>query len=189
MPPRVHARKKAAKKKGARKKAAKKKMTRKARSPSAAGKAARAKGSRGELRVVKALKILWPDREDESGKVVEQVKRNYQDRGADRDGPDVETPALDGEVKHRVKTCLPLAIRDAIENTREGRPWFAVDYPTTGPRKTPVIAFDLDQFVEFIRRERVLANGKGFDQGYTEGLADAGIVNLDDERRRRAGEA
>lgn len=136
---------------------------------------------------MKALKILWPDSETDDGKPVEQVTRNYQDRGAERDGPDIETPAFDGEVKHRAKTCLPLAIREAIENANEGRPWFAVDYPTTGPRKTPVIAMDLDEFVAFVRRERVLANGKGFDQGYIEGLADSGVVNLDEERRRRAG--
>jgi hypothetical protein len=126
---------------------------------------------------------LWPDTEVD-GKVVERVKRNFQDRGADRDGPDIEAPGLSGEVKHRARTEIQPAIRDAIENRLEGTAWFAVDYPTTGPRKTPVIAFDLDEFVDFVRRERIIANQKGFEQGYAEGLSDSGIVNMPDEERR-----
>lgn len=152
-----------------------------------AGKKARAKGGRGERRVVKALKILWPDVEcPKTGLTIgERVRRNYQDRGADRDGPDIFTPTLDGEVKHRATTALPEAIRDAIANARPGHAWFAVDYPTTGPRRTPVIAMDLDDFVTFVQRERVGANARGFEQGYQEALDEHGIVDLDTERKKR----
>jgi hypothetical protein len=135
---------------------------------------------------VKALKILWPDVLDAVGITIgERVGRNYQDRGAERDGPDVFAPGLDGEVKHRLSTSLPEAIRDAIANARPGKTWFAVDYPTTGPRRTPVIAFDLDQFVAFVQRERVGANARGFEQGYQEALDDHGLVDLDIERKKR----
>lgn len=123
------------------------------------GRGSRMKGQRGENSSKKILAALWSD-----------FDRNFQDRGGDRDGPDLHSAKarLDGEVKHRDKTMIQAAIRDAIANCREGRTWFAIDWPTAGPRKKPVIVFDLDQFVELIKRERIIANQRGFEQGLAE---------------------
>lgn len=137
-------------------------MTRRKKSggrAASSGSGSRKKGARGENKVKHVLSALWPD-----------IDRNYQDRGGDRDGPDLytERARLDGEVKHRNKTMLQKAITDAIANCREGRDWFAVDYPTAGPRKKPVIVMDLDAFVSLIRRERIASNQRGFEQGMAE---------------------
>lgn len=109
------------------------------------------------------FKRLWPD-----------TDRNVQYRGAARDGPDVfsEAAKLDGEVKHRQHTSIQLAIKEAMQNCRLGRTWFAVDWPTTGPRRgSPTITFDLGQFIELIERERKEAEAFGYDAGYDDGKA------------------
>lgn len=170
-----------AKKKASKKAAKKSKTPRAKRTPSQAGKAARAKGARGELKITKALKTLWPDRTNRSGQVSEQVWKNHQDRGGNRDGPDIETPHFDIEVKHRASTCMPHAIRDAIANCRPSKAWAAVDYPTTGPRKTPVIAMDFYAFVAFVAKEREEIEAVALDEGYDVGI-ERSIALLEEHR-------
>lgn len=132
----------------------------KTRTPAQRGRGNREKGARGERKVLAKLITLWSD-----------MDRNIQDRGADRDGPDLFSlrSELDGEVKHRKDTSIQVAIRDAIANARKGRIWFAVDWPTSGPRKKPIIVFDLDGFIRLIRRERARAEAFGYDVGYEDG--------------------
>lgn len=176
-PPRPKPVKKTTKKKAGKKRA--KKKTAK-RSPSQRGKASREKGDRGERNVRLRLSPLWPD-----------FDRNFQDRGGERDGSDLysKQAMLDGEVKHRARTEIQAAIRDAIKNCEDGQTWFAVDWPTAGPRKKPVIVMELDGFIDLIKRERMRSNALGYADGFDEALeddADENVVDLGEARGRRA---
>ena len=115
--------------------------------------------------MVNKLKELWPD-----------TDRNTQYRGPTRDGPDVFSVAakLDGEIKHRAKTTIQPAINEAMLHCRPGNKWFAVDWPTTGPRRgRPLIVFELDQLVELIKEERRQAEAFGYELGYDDGHESA----------------
>lgn len=112
-------------------------------------RASRNKGKRGERKILAVLAELWSD-----------GKRNIQDRGATRDGPDIEFAGmmLDVEVKHRNRSSIRAAIKDAIANCREGRRWVAVDAPSVRTLPT-TITMEIHDFRDLVllERGRVLA--------------------------------
>jgi hypothetical protein len=110
-------------------------------------RASRNKGKRGERKILALLAELWPE-----------ARRNIQDRGGQRDGPDLEfdVPLLDVEVKHRQISSLRQAIRDAIINRRQGRRWMAIDAPTKRGLPTTV-TMELAEFCELVQLERARA--------------------------------
>lgn len=107
-------------------------------------RAARNKGKRGERKILAQLVELWPE-----------ARRNIQDRGGQRDGPDLEfdLPQLDVEVKHRKIVSIRMAIRDAIANRRPGRKWMAIDSPTVRGEPTTV-TMELAEFCDLVLLER-----------------------------------